>query len=116
MAVTVFTVFEVTSVDSFATALPMASISRPSSPIDASDVTTPTGWLLLPPPKPPKPPGPPAPPGPPGRPPGPPFCAPAGALPPGPAPDALPLLFEQPASTTSRHRAKNMAHAEARFA
>src|SRR5689334_24335181 len=103
MAVTVFTVFEVTSVDSFATALPIASISRPSSPIEASAVTTPTCWFG---------PAPPNPPGPPGRPPpGPPACAPIGGLPSGPG-AADPPLFEQPATAPSTHSTGNVSHAD----
>src|SRR6185312_4397201 len=62
MAVTVFTVFEVMSADSLATALPMASISRPRVPSLAGAVTTPT--VCAPPPKPPPIPGGPIPGGP----------------------------------------------------
>src|SRR5690349_12360602 len=72
MTVTVLTVFEVISADSLATALPMASISRPRLPSVAAAVTTPTDWGgppkgLVPRPPPRGPPlfGPPAP-GPPG--------------------------------------------------
>ncbi|MEJ0038960.1 MAG: hypothetical protein WDO68_23335 [Gammaproteobacteria bacterium] len=96
----VFIVFEVISVDSFATALPMASISSPSSPSeglrrhDADLLIAPT----------------PNPPGPPGRPGPPPACAPIGGLPPGPAAACGSPLFAQPPSTANKQRAENISH------